>query len=279
MKFKKNVAEIDGKRFFYWEKNPDQKGTIVLLHGFPGNHMGLIDLADYLGDNYRIIIPDLPACGLSEDLKEGHNLKNYAKWVDDFLESLLIRQAVIVGHSFGSRVALFFSSNYPEKVKRLILITPVLKVDGFIAKIASLYYRIGGILPAYLQKAWISSKFTKKLGDDILFKSSGKVLHKKIIGRDVAELKKINQQVIIGLFDEFYKSKSISLAKGIRVESLVIASDKDEIATLKSVKLLANQLDSAELKIMKNSGHFVPLERPLATAKIIKSWLENFPNT
>lgn len=162
MKFLKNVVIINGQNFFYWEKNKKIKETIVLLHGFPGNHMGLIDLANYLGNDYHIIIPDLPACGQSEALKVIHNLKNYSAWLNLFLENLFINQAIIIGHSFGSRVALFFSVNYPEKVKKLILITPVLEVNGFIARIASIYYRIGEVLPKYLQKYGCLINFLKK---------------------------------------------------------------------------------------------------------------------
>ena len=89
MKFKKNITAVNGCKTYYWEKNQGQNKTIVLLHGFPGSHQGLIDMANGLG-NYRIIIPDLPACGLSEPLKEKHNLENYSQWLNNFLKVLLI---------------------------------------------------------------------------------------------------------------------------------------------------------------------------------------------
>jgi len=274
VKFKKNKVIINGQRFFYWEKNKKNKEIIILLHGFPGNHIGLVNLANYLSDEYRIIIPDLPACGQSETLKETNNLKNYSKWVDVFLKKLSIDNAIIIGHSFGSRVALVFSVNYPDKVKKLVLITPIVEVDGFIARIASFYYRIAEFLPKYLQKLWLSNKFSKIVGDNIIFKSSNHILHKKIINRDIRELKRINQKVIIELFDEFYKFKLIPLGEKVKTKSLVIASDKDEIATLKSVALLVGKINKSEFKILKNEGHLVPLENPLATAKIINSWLK-----
>lgn len=273
MKFKKKGIEIDGRGFFYWCKGYQQKETIILLHGFPGNHAGLIDLANALGNKRQIIIPDLPACGLSEELRGKHVLKNYAKWLNDFLERLSIQEAIIIGHSFGSRVAMFFSIDYPQKVKKLILITPVVEVNGFITRIATLYYRVGGILPRYFQKIWLSNELFKRVGDTILFKSSNPVMHKKIIDRDVKELKKVNQQVIIDLFNEFYKFQLISLGKRIDAKTLIIAGDKDEIATLVSLKTLAHNVQKASLKVMKDSGHLVPLEKPLATAKIIKNWL------
>lgn len=99
-------------------------------------------------------------------------------------------------------------------------------------------------------------------------------MRKKIINRDVIELKRLNQQVIVELFNEFYNSDIISLARKLKIESLVIASNKDEIATLKSVQKIVNKLDGASFEIIKNAGHFVPLEKPLIIAKIIKNWLK-----
>jgi pimeloyl-ACP methyl ester carboxylesterase len=274
MMVKKNIIIVNGKQVFYWEKNHQHQEVLVLLHGFPGNHMGLVDLANNLGNNYRVIIPDLPACGQSQDFNGRHNLKHYSDWLNDFLESLSISEAIIIGHSFGSRVALVFSMMHAFKVKKLILITPVLEVDGFLARIAALYYNIAKILPNYFQKIWLSNGFVKEVGDNILFKSKDKVLQQQIINRDIKELKKINQKVIVELFNEFYKFKLIVSEERIKAKSLVIASDKDEIATLKSVKILVSQLNGPSFEIMKNSGHLVPLERPLATAEIIKSWLK-----
>ena len=248
---------------------------MVLLHGFPGNHFGLLDLAKKLGGEYRIIIPDLPACGQSEELPGVHNLNSYAAWLAGFLENLSVPHAIIIGHSFGARVALVFSAWYPNNVSKLVLITPVVEERGFLAHLATLYYKIGEALPVSLQKEWVSSRFFKTIGDTILFKSSNLGLHKKIIHRDIKELKKIDQRVVIELFGEFYSTNLISLGKKVRAESLVIATDKDEIAMLPSVKLLVSNMDMVSLQVIKDAGHLVPLEEPSAVADIINSWLQN----
>ncbi len=62
-----NVTEhtitLHGKKALYWKHESAKKGTIVFLHGFPGNHQGLMDLATELAKYYTIIMPDLPGCG------------------------------------------------------------------------------------------------------------------------------------------------------------------------------------------------------------------------
>jgi len=249
------------------------KKVIVLLHGFPGNHRGLLDLANDLGD-YRFIIPDLPACGFSEPLHKKHNLKNYSDWLNDFLEILSVEEVIIIGHSFGSRVALIFTNHYSKKVKQLILIAPVLKVEGLLDRIASLYFEITEMLPEYLQKIMISNGFGKKLGDMIIFKSANQRIHTEIIIRDIEEIKKLSPQVSNDLFDEFHKFSLIPFGKKIKIKSLIIAGELDRVAPLYSIQEFSQQLSGSTLEIMKNCGHLLPLEKPKITANIIRNWIE-----
>jgi len=272
MEFKKKSILINNKKFFYLDSNAPQK-AMILLHGFPGNHLGLIRLANHIGNNYRIIIPDLPACGSSDLLEGKHNLKNYSDWLNDFLIKLSIEEAIIIGHSFGSRIALVFTNHYPKKVKGLVLITPVLKVDGLFNRVLSAYYGITGLMPKYLQKMMLSNEFGKKMGDMIIFKSTNRKLHKEIIERDIKEIKKTKPQVSIEIFDEFYKFSLIPVGKEIKKESLIIACDQDRISPLGPIREVARQLPNVKLKIMKDCGHLVPLEKPKSTAMIIKKWL------
>lgn len=273
MKFKKSIIRINGRNVFYLDSN-NQNPAIILLHGFPGNHMGLINLANYIGDDkYRLIIPDLPACGCSDTLDKKHNLKNYSVWLNNFLEALSVNEVIVIGHSFGSRIALVFANYYPERVKRLVLITPVLKVDGLLNRIISIYCGVTGFLPEYLQKITLSNGFGKKMGNKIIFKSSDPKIQKEIIDRDIKEIKRLKPQVVIEIFDEFYKFSLIPVGKRIKNDSLLIAGDLDKVSPLDPIRELFRQLPNVRLEIMKNCGHLLPLEKPEATARIIKKWL------
>ncbi len=273
MRFKRNTITINSRRVFYWEKNHTKKPVMVFLHGFPGSHKGLVETANGIGD-YHFLIPDLPGCGESEPLEEKHNLKNYAKWLNDFLENLSINKTIIVGHSFGARVALMFGVYYPEKVEKLILITPVAKVDSLIGRLGFLNYEIAEILPPYMQSAWLQNIIYRDARNAIIYKSSSPKRRKHLIRINDKEAKNVDIRANIEVFGEFYKHKSISSGEKIDIKTLLIACDKDEVATLNSVGELSNRFTNAEIKIMKNSGHLVVLERPAAVGKIINKWLK-----
>ena len=224
-------------------------------------------------NNYRLIIPDLPACGLSEALEDKPNLENYSQWLADFLKNLSITDPIIVGHSFGSRVGLVFSSRWPEKVKNLVLITPVVKIEGLIARFVSVEYEIAKILPQNLKGLWLSNKLHSGIGNMIIFKSACPARKKVLIARENKDLKNLDPKINIDLFDEFYRYSLIPIGKRIKTKSLIIAGALDEIAPLDSVRELAEQLADSEFVIMDNCGHIVVAEKPLTTAGIIRNWL------
>ncbi len=272
MIFEKKQINVNGRKVFYWEKNPKQKETIVLLHGYPGSHGGLLGLANGLG-NYRLIIPDLPACGLSEPLVGKHNLKNYSNWLDLFFNSLKIKRPIILGHSFGARLAMVFSVDNPERIKKIVLVTPVSKVEGLISQAVSMEYEIAKILPKNYKKAWLFNGIYRGVGNMILFKSVTAKRKQQLIAKSNKDIDCLDPEINIELFDEFYKFSLIPLAKKIKIESLIIAGELDEIAPLNSVRELAKQLVDSEFVVMKGAGHVVVVEKPLTVAGIIRKWL------
>ncbi len=273
MEFKRSSVIVNGVKVFYWEKNPKRESTIIFLHGFPGSHKGLISLADNFEDAH-LIIPDLPACGVSEPLRMHHSLKNYTIWCNDFLMACFIDRAIIVGHSFGARIALQFSINYPKKVEKMVLIAPVMKVDSLMGRLAALHYKFGDLLPPYLQEMWSNNTVYRNIGHVVIYKSSRGERRNRLIDMDAEDAKHINGRIAIQVFDDFYKNPGVAGDTKINTKTLLIACDRDEIATLSSVEKLYERCTNAEMKIMKNSGHLVVIERPIAVGTVIQKWLK-----
>lgn len=273
MRFQKKTIVINGKKVFYWQKHNLDNTVVVFLHGFPGSHKGLIGTADEI-EGYGIIIPDLPACGQSEPLAEKHSLKNYAKWLNEFLENLSVKKVVVVGHSFGARVALVFSLYYPKKVEKMVLITPVAKVDSLVGRLAAINYKLTEFLPVYFQDAWLHNIIYRDARNAIIYKSVGPKRKKQLIHLNDEEAKNVDIQANLEISNEFYGHDSILKGEKIGVKTLLIACDKDEVATVNSIKELSNRFTNAEIKVMKNSGHLVVLERPKAVGEIIYKWLK-----
>lgn len=99
--------------------------AIVLLHGWGQNIEMMKPVGDSLTDNDVIII-DLPGHGKSEEPKDIWSLTDFAQMVYELLKSLNIQNPILIGHSFGGKISLLYSSMY--QVKKLIVFGSPFKV-------------------------------------------------------------------------------------------------------------------------------------------------------
>jgi non-heme chloroperoxidase len=117
----KTVRLSNGVTLEYTEQGNVNGTPVVLLHGFPDSRC-----------SYDMVLPHLPASirafslsqrgyGNSDKPEKGYAPKDMAADVAAFLESLNIRQAIIVGHSMGSVVAQQFAIDYPGKTAGIVL--------------------------------------------------------------------------------------------------------------------------------------------------------------
>ncbi len=126
--FQRNVLQLSGtQQLTYW-KRPGKHQTIILLHGFSGDHAGLVELAKFLPNEAEIIVPDLPGFGASDDPAEEaqSSLLTYATYLGAIINKLASTHHVtLIGHSFGCMVAFIYAAQHPRAVQRFIGICPI----------------------------------------------------------------------------------------------------------------------------------------------------------
>ncbi len=105
------------------EKYGDE-AQIVAMHGWGRNRH---DFAPVLG-GYNALSLDLPGFGATSAPDEPWSTRDYA---DVLAEAVAQSEPLIImGHSFGGRVAVQFAAAYPERVKALILTgVPLLRAE------------------------------------------------------------------------------------------------------------------------------------------------------
>jgi pimeloyl-ACP methyl ester carboxylesterase len=117
--------EIDGVRLHYLERGQGQ--PIVLLHGNGTmiqdfDTSGLIDRA---ADHCRVIVFDRPGYGHSARPRRGKTWdpKAQADLLHKALQHLHVERAIVVGHSWGSLVAVAMALNHRANVHGLVLLS------------------------------------------------------------------------------------------------------------------------------------------------------------
>jgi len=97
--------KVDDKEFeiHYDIINPSKTKNIIFLHGWGSNKEIMKVFSENFKD-YRHIYVDMPGFGKSPN-PYVLTTYDYAKIIDEFLKELNIRKDIIIGHSFGGKVA------------------------------------------------------------------------------------------------------------------------------------------------------------------------------
>lgn len=101
-----------------------QGEPVVLIHGFGGSSHNWQQVAEELGDRYRLVAPDLKGFGWSErpEDREAYSFDNQVQTVVEVMEELKIDRAHIIGHSYGGGIALWLAASNPQLVRSLTLV-------------------------------------------------------------------------------------------------------------------------------------------------------------
>ena len=101
---------------------------ILLLHGWGQNIEMMKPLGDAFCDRFRITIIDFPGFGQSDEPKEKWTIDKYSLMLEEFTKQVGIKKPIVMGHSFGGRVAIRFSSRNP--IEKLVLFgSPCIRVQ------------------------------------------------------------------------------------------------------------------------------------------------------
>ncbi|NUU61861.1 alpha/beta fold hydrolase [Paenibacillus agri] len=98
---------------------------LILLHGSGSNATMWVGDISHYSKSYRVYALDIPGDpGKSEDIR--HPLKSdaYAEWMNDVLRALHLEQATLIGISLGAWMAVNYAVKHPEKVDKLVLMSP-----------------------------------------------------------------------------------------------------------------------------------------------------------
>jgi 3-oxoadipate enol-lactonase len=236
-----------------------QTPRVVFIHAGGVDGRMWHPLAERL-DGLRLHIPDLRGHG-STPLPPAE----YAH-ADDLLrmlDDLRIKRATLVAASFGGWVALQLATKAPERVKGLALLAST-KLD-----------RDDSEWSPEIIAFWEKEEALLEAGDVEGAVALGLRVWKPRPGvRDlVAEMTRDAFELQQGVeADE--RQLPVDLA-AIAVPTLVVSGGKDPMPDFALIAdQLAAEIGGAERAVIKDAGHLIALERPAATAELLRPWLE-----
>jgi pimeloyl-ACP methyl ester carboxylesterase len=123
------MIDVAGARLHVLELGPSQAAgpPIVMIHGASSNLRAMrLPLGERLAQNHRVILIDRPGHGWStRDELQNSSPATQAKMIDQALDQLGVRQAIIVVHSMAGALGALLALDYPERVAGLVMLAPV----------------------------------------------------------------------------------------------------------------------------------------------------------
>ena len=264
--------------YFEYPASDSNAESIVMIHGYRGNHRGLEAIAGGL-EKYRVIMPDLPGFGESNELVGEHSVKAYAGWLGEFMLALnLSKSAHLVGHSFGTLVVGRYAS-YNE-CRSVILINPISAPAltgprGFLTRITKVFYRIGNLLPETLGAVLLRSPIAVQVMSSVMAKTSDKELRKWIHRQHLENFSDFSSvRVATEAYDASISSDLSQMASEINSPVLVIAAELDDITSIERQRQVTHNYPNATIQEIQGVGHLVHYEAPAEAARLISGFVE-----
>lgn len=112
-----------GVEIFVLDLNPTAQKTILLIHGWPGNHnLFEYQYEELTGRGYRVIGIDIRGFGQSSKPLHGYDYNRLADDVRGVIDALHLRNITLLGHSTGGAIALrYMCRHHGYGVAKLVL--------------------------------------------------------------------------------------------------------------------------------------------------------------
>lgn len=242
MKFNYKNSNVNYEYF-----NNNSKTSIVFLHGWGQNIQMMMPIAKPFIKKYNCLIVDLPGFGDSEEPKEIYTIYDYAQMINSLLKKENISNPIIIGHSFGGKVALIYATLYKTQ-KLVLLASPFkknIKEDSFKLKVLK-----------SLKKVPLINKFenfAKKHIGSTDYKNASEIMRKILV-----------LHVNTDISDE---------VKKIKCPTLLIWGSKDVQVPLCDGKELEQLIKDSGLVVYDGCTHYAYLERLNQTINVLNSFI------
>jgi proline iminopeptidase len=260
---------------------------LIVLHGGPGLfHDYLVPHFKILAKDYKIIFYDQRGCGKTEFPQDTSsiNIETYVEDLEAIRNHLKLDKLNLVGHSWGSLLALVYAKKYPDNLNRLILISPAPGNSNYFDEtFRKMQQKRTEEDTKELVQTMMSSEFEKReekafkkailLGDkvNLVDQSSIDKLYEPMIFNEASASKLM---LVNSLLERTYFNLNVlDNIDLISCPTLIIVGDLDNVP-FASTQSIQENIKGSKLEIIKKSCHYPFYEAPKEFNNSIKNFLD-----
>ena len=250
----KNIT-INGLNFHYTVQG--NGSPIVLMHGWGCNLTTLKSIEKIAAENHTVYNVDFPGFGESQEPNDVWGVEKYTQLIEEFIKLENIENPILLGHSFGGRVGILYSSR--NQVKKLIL------VDA------------AGVKPRRSLKYYFKV-YTYKMGKRLMPLIYGKDGAQKRIeemrakrgSSDYNNASPMMRAILSKVVNEDLKH----CMPKIKAPTLLIWGENDTATPLRDAQIMEKLIPDAGLVSFPGCGHYSFLDNPFQFAAVLRSFLK-----
>jgi pimeloyl-ACP methyl ester carboxylesterase len=278
------TLELSGSRTAVWVYGPvDADTTIVMVHGFRGDHHGLEPIVAQL-PGYRTVLADLPGFGESTPLAGASDVDGYSQWLLELVAAVRgPARTVVLGHSFGS-IVVSAALERGLDADDIILVNPIAAPAlsgprGILTRLAVFYYWASAQLPERAGFLLVKSPIVTRIMSITMTKTTSKPLRRWIHNQHDRYFSAFsNRAVVLDAFRASISHDVSQYAEQNHTRTLLIAGDRDDITPVTAQHRLKQRIPDSRLVVLNGVGHLVHYERPAEVAAAVTEFLDDTPS-
>ena len=258
-------VDVAGRRLTY-----EQTGVgpnLVLLHGAVTDLRSWGDVVDMLATTFRVTAFDAPGCGGSDDPEDTWRMDDYADSVAGLLRELELGPAHLVGHSWGSSLALATHLRHRDAAQSLVLAGAYagwcgsLSPDAVAQRLAFAHQIADGLEAGV---GWDPTSMPGLFSDRISAEWRARLL---------GTMQAIRASGTRTMATALAACDLRPALGDVTVPTLLLAGDRDERSSLGVAEALQAAIPGATLTVLPGLGHEMFAEDPSAFCDAIRSFL------
>ena len=261
--------DVAGVRLHVRDTGPRAAPAIILLHGFGASLQTWDDWARDLQADHRVIRYDMPGFGLTGADPSGDytDARSIAVLLA-LLDRVEVARASLVGNSMGGRIAWTFAALHPERVDKLVLVSP----DGFASpgmaygvapKVPLMLRALPYVLPSFMLRASLAPAYANPgVVTEALFTRYRDMMLAPGVRRAIVD--RMGQQVLVD---------PVPLLNRIEAPTLLMWGEQDGMIPFANSADYLHALPHGTLAALPGVGH-LPQEEAPATVAIVRQFLD-----
>lgn len=221
---------------------------------------------EYLGQYYRTYALDFWGFGESGKKLSSYAVQDFVDLVDQFMESLGIIRAPLVGHSMGGTVSLSVAIKYPQRASQVTVIGSPINGSSL-----SLLLKLAGVrwIAFLVHNMMWALKLGIRLASPLITRDPG---WPDMIDKD---LSRTTLESFLLSIASLRRTDLRPYLSPVNIPIMGMYGHKDVIVHPKQWEPLVGSAPHTRIERFKDAGHFIMLDEPLRFMHTLKEFLDN----